>query len=324
MRPGQPLPRERRTTASLCRLFHPTRNPPPTQHFNHGEPTATWIYRDASGAELCRILRFDFPGKRKEFCPLTLWRNAKGLRWRWRAIPAPRPLYGLDRLASRPDAPVIVCEGEKAADAVAKVFPDHAAVTSSGGSQAAAKSDWSPLSGRKVTIWPDNDESSANYANEVAASLTKLRCEVTVIDANALAAIDGGRRGSNFEPIGWDAANALNEWCDVTALRNAALSLAKPPTTASRVAEDDDAKPAPEEAVIERRVVELSALTEIKYAVARTAAAKELHIPVGILDRLVKAKRPQDDPGQGRAITFPLIEPWPHAVDGAAMLGELV
>ena len=66
--------------------------PPPTQHFKHGEPTGTWIYRDASGAEHCRILRFDFPDGRKEFCPLTLWRNAKGLHWRWKAIPTPRPL----------------------------------------------------------------------------------------------------------------------------------------------------------------------------------------------------------------------------------------
>jgi putative DNA primase/helicase len=66
--------------------------PPPTQHFKHGEPAATWIYRDASGAECYRILRFDFRDRRKEFCPLTLWRNARGLRWRWKALCPPRPL----------------------------------------------------------------------------------------------------------------------------------------------------------------------------------------------------------------------------------------
>ena len=175
-----------------------------------------------------------------------------------------------------------------------------------------------------MTIWPDNDRPGANYADEVAAILTKLGCEVSMIDADALAATDGGGRGSNFELIGWDADNALDQWRDKTALRNAALSLAKQRTTSCHVTEDEEAKPAAEEAAIERRVAELSALTEIKYAVARTAAAKELHISVGILDRLVKAKRPQDDPGQGRAITFPIIEPWPHAVNGAVMLGELV
>ena len=98
------------------------------------------------------------PGAGKQILPGTLWRDEKGLRWRWKAIPSPRPLYGLDKIAARPYAPVIVCEGEKAAEAAAKIFPDHVAVTSSNGAGAAKKADWSPLSRRRVTIWPDNDE----------------------------------------------------------------------------------------------------------------------------------------------------------------------
>jgi putative DNA primase/helicase len=200
--------------------------PPPTRHFTHGEPTATWIYRDANGAELCRILRFDSPDKRKEFCPLTLWREATRLRWRWKGLPAPRPLYGLESLPANPDPPVVVCEGEKAADAAAKVFPDHVAVTSSGGSQAAAKTDWTPLVGRPVLIWPDNDAVGRKYALEVAAILAALGCEVSIVDAAVLAAIDptGGAR----EPAsGCHAADALAEWPDAGALRKAVSSLAK-------------------------------------------------------------------------------------------------
>ena len=109
---------------------------------------------------------------------------------------------------------------------------------------------------------------------------------------------------------------------DVDALRSAALSLAKP-CTATEVAAAE-AKSTPDEAAIERRVAELSGLTEIKYALARAPTAKELGIRVGVLDKLVKAKRPTDVPGQGRAITFPVIEPWPSPVDGADMLKELV
>ena len=66
------------------------------------------------------------------------------------------------------------------------------------------------------------------------------------------------------------------------------LSLAKPFAAASLVAEDEHTKPTPEESVIERRVAELSVLTEIKYAVARATAAKELGIRVGVLDKLSK------------------------------------
>ena len=296
--------------------------PTPMRHPSHGEPMATWIYRDANGAELCRILRFDFPDRPKEFCPLTLWRKANRLRWRWKALPAPRPLYGLDRLAARSDAPVIVCEGEKAADAAARIFLDHVIVASSGGSQAAAKADWGPFAGRRAIIWPDNDEPGTKYANEVAAILIRLGCEVAVIEAAVLAAIDGGARRPDFEAIGWDAANAIAEWADTEALRSAALRLVKPCVTASHTPQD--AGPTPDEAAIERRVAELSGLNELKYALARASAARELGIPVGVLDKLVKAKRPADGPGQGRAITFPVIEPWPSPVDGAAMLTELV
>ncbi len=101
---------------------------PPRSHPKWGEPSRTWTYRDASGATLQIICRFDPVGERKQFSPLTLWRVAKGLRWRWKGLPSPRPLYGLDRLAERPDAPVVICEGEKAADAAAQVFPDYVCV----------------------------------------------------------------------------------------------------------------------------------------------------------------------------------------------------
>ncbi len=54
-----------------------------------------------------------------------------------------------------------VSEGEKAADTAQRIFPDHVAVTSPGGAKAAGKADWGPLAGRRVVIWPDNDEPGA-------------------------------------------------------------------------------------------------------------------------------------------------------------------
>jgi putative DNA primase/helicase len=248
---------------------------------------------------------------------------AKGLRWRWKGLPSPRPLYGLDRLAERPDAPVVICEGEKAADAAAQVFPDCVCLTSCGGASAAAKSDWRPLAGRRGFHWPDADDCGLKYANEVAHILSSLAspCDLPIIDAMALASTtaDGGNR----EPVeGWDAADALAEWPDIVALRSAALALAKPFAAAHAAVED--VKPAPDETAIERRIAELNALSQIKYAVARNSAARELHIPVSLLDKLVKGKRPEEDVGQGRPISFPVIEPWPEPIDGAKMLDELV
>jgi putative DNA primase/helicase len=202
--------------------------PSPRRHPSFGAPTMVWLYRDASGALLCEVHRYDPVGDRKQFLPATCWRGAGGeLEWRWKSIPSPRPLYGLDKLAENPSAPVIVTEGEKAADAASRIFRKSVCVTSLGGSQSAGKTDWKPLAGRKVLIWPDADKVGADYANAVAETLAGLDCEVSIIDAPALASIspDGGSR----EPMqGFDAADAIDEWADAAALARAAHGLARP------------------------------------------------------------------------------------------------
>ncbi len=189
----------------ICIMPVPHDAPPlPQTHRTPGQPMR-WSYRCADGL-LYEVWRFDPPGERKQFYPLTLWRAANGrMEWRWKAPPSPRPLYGLDTLAANPGAPVVICEGEKSADAATKVFPKSVCVTSPGGSEAADKADWSPLAGRKVVIWPDADEPGAKYAKQVAEILIEKSCDVALIDAEAVASLapDGGNR----EPEkGWDAA----------------------------------------------------------------------------------------------------------------------
>lgn len=81
-------------------------------------------------------------------------------QWRMRAWDDPSPLYGLDRLAARPDAMVIIAEGCKAADAAEQVFDGVVGVSWRGGSDTVTnyeRTDWSPLAGRRVVIWPDAD-----------------------------------------------------------------------------------------------------------------------------------------------------------------------
>ena len=148
--------------------------PPRFRHVRLGEASATWRYRDRRGETLGFVARFDPASERKQFFPLTYWNDERGAGWRWKSWPTPRPLYGLDKLTTRPNAPVIVAEGEKAADAAAQIFPDHVAVTSPNGSEAADKADWTPLAGRNVIVWPDADEPGKRYAGDVANMLRRL------------------------------------------------------------------------------------------------------------------------------------------------------
>jgi putative DNA primase/helicase len=98
--------------------------------------------------------------------------------------------------------------------------------TSYGGANSAAKTDWSPLKGRKVFIWPDADEPGGKYAKEVAQRLSEIGCEVFVIDSMSLASIRPA--GDTRKVIdGWDAADAVEEWRDRKALRTTIKGLLK-------------------------------------------------------------------------------------------------
>ncbi len=142
--------------------------PEAIRHGRHGGPSQTWRYLDAAGNLLFAVCRFDPVGRKKVVLPYTC--GAVG--WQWQAPPAPRPLYGLDRLAERPDAPVLVVEGEKAADAAAALFPDRVAVAWQGGTPAVGKADLTPLRGRPMAVWPDADEPGRRAAAQVAKAAT--------------------------------------------------------------------------------------------------------------------------------------------------------
>jgi len=115
-----------------------------------GIPTKTYTYQDATGKVIAEVERFEWEKdgvKQKTFRPWDVATRS------YRA-PETRPLYNLPNIASAPE--IIVVEGEKSADAL--IGQNIDATTAMGGAAAPLeKTDWTPLKGRKVVIWPDND-----------------------------------------------------------------------------------------------------------------------------------------------------------------------
>lgn len=136
-----------------------------------GKPSNIWIYHDANCEPVGYVVRWDRSGG-KTIRPLA--KHADG--WRIGAMTSPRPLYRLSELTK--DKLVLICEGEKAAESGRCI--GFTTTTSSGGSKAAAKTDWSPLAGKEVWILPDNDAPGRGYAEEVATILAKLKPAPTI------------------------------------------------------------------------------------------------------------------------------------------------
>lgn len=198
---------------------------PPNAHIKRGWPERSWTYRDADGQVLGYICRFKKSDGGKEILPLVYGRNKHGVvDWGWVSFPIPRPLYGLDRLAAKPEACVIITEGEKCADTAHEVLPEFASVSWPGGCNAVDKVDFSPLAGREVVLWPDADsqrerlskaELEAGVSAEskpylspdkqpgqaamlkIAAKLHALGCRVSILELPTPGTL----------PDGWDIAD---------------------------------------------------------------------------------------------------------------------
>jgi hypothetical protein len=148
------------------------------------KPEALHTYTSASGEPIFWRIRLKHPDGRKWIRPMR--RTPDGAGYEMGEQPAPpagKPLYNLHRLAVDPDAAALAVEGEKAADALVKL---GIIATTSGGASSASAADLTPLAGRAVLIWPDNDAPGAEYGLEVAARLLALGCQVRIIDVQAL------------------------------------------------------------------------------------------------------------------------------------------
>lgn len=186
---------------------------PKERHSKLGKPSKVWTYRDETGQVLFYVNRFNQGDGRKEIRPLSYCHNEEAgvSDWRWQGPNKPWPLYAMDKIAARPEAVVIVCEGEKAADAAQSLFPDPVATTPHNGAKSPHFTDWEPMKGRTVWVWPDNDKPGAEFAEKVATLAHRAgAAEVQIIDPAEFATLPDGTQREGL-PRKWDAANALAE-----------------------------------------------------------------------------------------------------------------
>jgi putative DNA primase/helicase len=160
-----------------------------------GKATAKWDYFDADGKLIAVVYRYDPPGGKKEFRP---W-DAKRKKM---TPPEPRPLY--NQPAMRDADAVVLVEGEKCAQAL--IDAGICATTAMHGANAPVeKTDWSPLAGKAVLIWPDRDKPGWAYAMTAADALLAAGAASCVV-----------LLPPDDKPAGWDVADALAEGFDVT------------------------------------------------------------------------------------------------------------
>ena len=160
-----------------------------------GAPTAKWDYLAADGILIACVYRFEpAPGK-KQFRP---WNVATG---KFEGLD-PRPLYNLPGVARSES--VVLVEGEKCAQALIDI--GICATTAMHGAKAPVdKTDWSPLAGKSVLIWPDKDKPGWDYAAAASEAITASGARTVAL---LVPPAD--------KPESWDCADAISESFDVS------------------------------------------------------------------------------------------------------------
>lgn len=193
------------------------------RHYNLGVPAKSWAYRNANGTVIGYACRFDTTDG-KQVLPYTSKTNGTRTEWKWMGFDKPRPLYNLHKIVQNPEKSILIVEGEKTADAASKLIPSVIATAWMGGASAVKYIDLTPLQGRVIVLWPDNDYTHA-YKDGLAAGQTKPFHDqpgnkAMLEIANALKPYCRTIKWVNNpkdSPCGWDIADA--DWTPKEAIK---------------------------------------------------------------------------------------------------------
>lgn len=167
-------------------------------------PTRLYVYSGAGGAIHNYQTRRDWIDQetkksKKAFTPLT-WTAEHG----W-TMTAPRdrvPYNFRSLLEAQLSIPVLIVEGEKAADSLIKIAGELNVVVLSwlSGSKSVAKTNWAALQSRRVILWPDADQPGRSCMEQLG--------EIALKHGAASVRTLKPPRG---KAEGWDAADAIEE-----------------------------------------------------------------------------------------------------------------
>lgn len=158
-------------------------DPPPKDSFppmaQGWDENYHWIYRHPDGTVAFYVFRVG-DGPSKNVFPYSFVNG----KWQAKGYQGIMPLLNSHKI--KRSSNIIVVEGEKALSAAEKLCPDYVIVTWHGGTSRVSDSDFGPLFGHDVILWPDNDEPGIKAMAEIADKL-KGRCKrIRTLDVSGL------------------------------------------------------------------------------------------------------------------------------------------
>lgn len=176
-------------------------------------PKEVYPYRGKDGSLKGYVIRVEFDGRK--ITPGVWWTVNKEVGftgWSHGKLPEPRLLYNLHMLVDRPQAQVLLVEGEKCADRANQVLGDKVvSVTWPGGGKSIAKVNWKYLKGRSVVVWPDNDVEGWRTTLGYCENGRWVKGIIELLHEAGAERVKVVHITRNERPDGWDIADAVDK-----------------------------------------------------------------------------------------------------------------
>ncbi|MEL0022035.1 MAG: AAA family ATPase, partial [Rickettsiales bacterium] len=135
-----------------------------------GAPDNQYQYLDRDGNIIATVRRYNTENGKT----FRVWDAVAGKAQQ----PTPKPLYNIPGILDADE--IVFVEGEKAADAV--IAAGFVATSlMSGGNSRLDKTDFSPIAGKNVLLWPDNDDVGGVWLKGLLDHLPTLGCSVRAL-----------------------------------------------------------------------------------------------------------------------------------------------
>jgi len=185
---------------------------PPLRRKRLGEPVGSWTYCNAPACETVCYNRALQQGRRRQGIPtlhfVATARRPSGVAVQKTCRSRDRS-NGLEVLAARPDARVMITEGEgKCDNRTSHLSPTMSSYRRWAARGAASKTDWKPPGGpQRSSSWPDNDPPGAGFRLHRwrKPSVASLNCNGfnhRLPQALAQLAVDGARNARRSGRLG--------------------------------------------------------------------------------------------------------------------------
>lgn len=167
-----------------------TNNPPSGIHPKYGKPERIYIYKNSDLTSYMAVYRYKLPelnskGKHKKH--FSQWHFDKNTsKWVAKKPPNGYILYNLEQIMTYADKKIVICEGEKSAEAITRILSPNIYIPSCwpGGSshKNIDQTNMMPLSGRDVILWADNDQEGLSAMQHLAARIAHIVKSLTVVN----------------------------------------------------------------------------------------------------------------------------------------------